>query len=319
MAVGSLRGAEMQKTIVTTTINPPTEALRRFSRLNDWDLVVIGDLKTPEEWHLDRAVYVSPREQELRFPALSASLGWNCIQRRNIGFAIALEMKSDLIATVDDDNVPYEFWDEASHHLLGTRVSVPNYFISNSGIFDPLSVTNYPQLWHRGFPIQLLRQRESKNLGPRAETFHVQAGFWNGDPDIDAICRMEHAPDCTFEDKFFPFASSSWAPFNSQNTVLTNEALRHYFMFPGVGRMDDIWASYYLQSLGYRVVFTKASVEQKRNLHDLTKDFIGEISGYTHNLRLIEDLHSDPENIQNYLPGESWTAFRLYRDLVDKF
>lgn len=36
----------MKKVIVTTTINPPTKAIRLFEAMTDWELVVVGDLKT---------------------------------------------------------------------------------------------------------------------------------------------------------------------------------------------------------------------------------------------------------------------------------
>ena len=35
--------------VLTTIFSPPSEAVRRFSYLNDWCLVVVGDMKTPEE------------------------------------------------------------------------------------------------------------------------------------------------------------------------------------------------------------------------------------------------------------------------------
>ena len=38
----------------------------------------------------------------------------------------------------------------------------------------------------------------------------VSADFWNGDPDIDAICRMEYRPDCKFDEKYFPFSSNTF-------------------------------------------------------------------------------------------------------------
>jgi hypothetical protein len=44
----------MRKIIVTTTINPPTEAILKFDAMEDWDLVVIGDLKTPKDYALKR-------------------------------------------------------------------------------------------------------------------------------------------------------------------------------------------------------------------------------------------------------------------------
>lgn len=141
----------------------------------------------------------------------------------------------------------------------------------------------------------------------------VQADFWNGDPDIDAICRMEHAPECKFDDTCFPIASNKPAPFNSQNTFLSREALQEYFLFPYIGRMDDIWGAYYLQARGFAVVFGKASVYQERNVHDLTVDMCKEYLGYEQNLHLVEALASDPEAILGFLPGRASWAFNLYK------
>jgi hypothetical protein len=141
----------------------------------------------------------------------------------------------------------------------------------------------------------------------------VQADFWNGDPDIDAVCRMEHAPECDFAPGVFPFASNRMGPFNSQNTFLRGDMLKDYFLFPHVGRMDDIWAAYYVQAKGYQVVYQRASVFQKRNPHDLVTDMRQEYLGYENNLQLVGSLAKEPESILNYLPGRSAWAFQLYR------
>jgi len=50
----------MSKVIVTTTINAPTEALRKFAAMPDWELVVVGDKKTPTDFHIDGASYGTP-------------------------------------------------------------------------------------------------------------------------------------------------------------------------------------------------------------------------------------------------------------------
>jgi len=141
----------------------------------------------------------------------------------------------------------------------------------------------------------------------------VDAGFWNGDPDIDAICRLEHAPECEFDPSFFPIASSVMAPFNSQNTMLAREVVPCYFLYPHIGRMDDIWAAYYVQAHGFQAVFSEPSVYQDRNEHDLIRDLKAEIIGYTNNLSLIRDLKRDPESIVAYLPGPAVRAWDLYR------
>ena len=41
---------------------------------------------------------------------LSDSIGWKSIRRRNMGFIKAYEMGADIMATVDDDNIPNDDW-----------------------------------------------------------------------------------------------------------------------------------------------------------------------------------------------------------------
>ena len=239
----------MKKVIVTTTINPPTIAIDKFQAMPDWELVVIGDLKTPADYRLQRGVYVPPAEQEKYDKALSDAIGWNCIQRRSFGLLWAKEMKADVVAVVDDDNIPLDGWGQSL--LIGHDVDV-NYYETDLPAFDPVGATNYKHLWHRGYPLQLVPQRDYSRVRRRKVRVDVQADFWNGDPDIDAICRMEHAPECDFEANAFPMASNKMGPFNSQNTFLSGPCLKDYFLFPHVGRMDDIWASYFLQAKGYQ-------------------------------------------------------------------
>jgi hypothetical protein len=300
----------MKQVIVTTTINPPTEAIRRFDAMEDWTLVVMGDRKTPTDYRLARGTYYSPEDQEKYDKALSDAIGWNCIQRRNFGLLVAHDMGADVVAVIDDDNIPIEGW--GKDLMVGREVEV-NYYHTDLPAFDPVGVTNHPQLWHRGYPLQLLSKRDYSRVERRKIHVDVQADFWNGDPDIDAICRMEHAPECKFDPAYFPIAANKTAPFNSQNTFLIGSMLRDYFLCPLIGRMDDIWAAYYVQAKGRRVVFGKASVYQQRNVHDLVVDMRLEYLGYENNLNLVRDLEADPEALTAYLPGRAIRAFELYR------
>ena len=300
----------MKKVIVTTTINPPTEAIERFDGMTDWSLVVIGDKKTPAGYQLTRGVYVSPEEQEAYDRELSDAIGWNCIQRRNFGLLWAHDMKADLVAVIDDDNIPYEGW--GTNLLLG-RETVAKHYTTDLPAFDPVGATNHPNLWHRGYPLQLLPKRDYSRVEERAILADFQADFWNGDPDIDAICRMEHAPECLFQDSYFPMSGSAISPFNSQNTFLSGRWLKDYFLFPKVGRMDDIWASFYVQAMGARVIYGKPSVYQQRNIHDLVRDMRQEYLGYEHNLAIVQSIVKDPKSLFKFLPPESAKAFELYQ------
>ena len=112
------------------------------------------------------------------------------------------------------------------------------------------------------------------------------------------------------------YTSAKLAPFNSQNTIFSADVISKYFLFPFVGRMDDIWASYYVQSLGYKVIFDKATVYQDRNEHSHYKDFQGEMIGYNNNLNLILSLNKDPNSIKEFLPKRSYLAFKEYLKIM---
>jgi hypothetical protein len=296
--------------IVTTTINPPTEAIVKFDAMPGWHLIVVGDRRTPIDYSLDQGTYLSPKDQEAFDGPLSDAIGWNCIQRRNIGIAVAYEQGADVVALVDDDNIPDVNW--GKHLSIGQSIEV-NYFETKAPAFDPIGATNYPALWHRGYPLPLLSERDYSHCVKRTIVPDVEANFWNGDPDIDALCRMEHKPQCAFDPKHFPIASNAMAPFNSQNTILLRKVLPDYFLFPYIGRMDDIWAAYYLQAKGHVVVFGGPSVYQARNDHDLVVDMRQELLGYECNLSLVKDLARDPIMITKYLPGASAWAWELYQ------
>ena len=306
----------MKNYIVCTSINQPTIAIKKFDSLPGWKLIVVGDLKTPPNYTLENGIYLSPQVQESLYPDLSDLLGWNTIQRRNIGYLYAYANGARIVATVDDDNVPLENWGK------DIRIGKENFateYLSENGVFDPLSPTNYKHLWHRGFPIQLLSERNYSSLEHARITPDIQANFWNGDPDIDAICRMQFQPSCNFTVEPFPFFSKSPAPFNSQNTLLTRQALKEFFLFPFVGRMDDIWASFYVQALNFNVLYDVPTVFQDRNVHDLTEDMKKEYLGYEYNHLILKDLKNDPGSIQKYLPNRSVDAWNLYREIINSY
>jgi hypothetical protein len=295
-------------TIVTTTINPPTEATKKFSEMPGWNLIVVGDLKTPhEEYKKLNCIYLDPETQEDKYPTLSKLIGWNSIQRRNLGFIEAFNRGAEIIASVDDDNIPLPNW--GKNVFVGKTIECDLY-ISENGVFDPLSVTNSSHLWHRGYPIEFLNSRHKiKNLGKSVRKVLVQADLWNGDPDIDAIARINFRPEVEFSEILRPFCSSNISPFNSQNTFLAREVFPVYSVLPFIGRMDDIWASYILQyHFPDCVAYNQASVYQARNPQDLVTNLENEIFGYRNTLNLLNNL----SNYNQILPENTVTFIDEY-------
>jgi len=303
----------MAKTIVTTTIFPPSKAVREFLKFKDWTLIVVGDKKTPHEEYrrIPEIVYLDPDYQETTYPELSELLGWNCIQRRNIGYVEAYKRGADVIATVDDDNIPYEGW--GTELFLNKPTIVDTYTPLKTTIaWDPFAATSYKHLWHRGFPLDLISTKNEVSVSKTTVVPTIQADFWNGDPDVDAIERLVYSPSCDFDPSSFPFCGTVFSPFNSQNTFFTRDAMKDFFLFPHVGRMDDIWGSFYAQAKGHRVLYNKATVYQDRNAHDYLVDFEKEVLGYTRNSSLIKDLYESPDRIQKYIPERSYDALKEY-------
>jgi hypothetical protein len=298
--------------IATTTINKPTKALKIFANNKNCKLIVALDKKS-KPFKLKNSIVLTTEYQEKKWKKLSNLIGWNCIQRRNFAILEAYERGAEVIALIDDDNIPYKNWfDEI---LVNKRIKC-NEIKTNKKFFDPIGYTNYPNLWHRGYPLELVNGRKYKKYKKNFIIPDIQANFWDGDPDVDAVCRMIFRPECKFDKKYFPFYSKKISPFNSQNTLITRKAVKDYFLFPHIGRMDDIWASFYIQSLGYNVVYSKSTVYQKRNVHNLINDFKQENIGYENSFNLLNNLKKKSHSIKDFLPKKSFQAFVEWKKII---
>lgn len=304
----------MNKFIVTTTIYKPTEATLKYAEMNDWTFIVVGDLKTPhDEYRNLNLMYLSPPMQESTYPKLSDAIGWNCIMRRNIGFVHAYKLGADIIASIDDDNIPYSNWGKDIR--VGTEQEVDIWDCNSTVAFDPMKLSDYPELWHRGYPInQLPFAGKLYYSGKQTKKILFQADLWDGDPDVDAICRFMYWPTDLKLGVKAPFTSDLFMPFNSQNTFIAREALPYYMVLPYVGRMDDIWGGYIAQHLlDTRPLFMPATVYQRRNEQSIQKNLEDEVHGYMY----TEEFLSNIDTYVKYLPAKTNTAFLEYRKLYE--
>ena len=300
----------MKKFIVTTTINSPTIAVKKFIEFLDWTLIVVGDKKTPHfEYEKLKCIYLHPNYLEKTYPDLVKLVGWNSCDIRNYGYIEAYKMGADVIASVDDDNIPYDNW--GTDLYVNKKIVCDLYEPEENNIFDPLSVTKFDQIWHRGFPIECLTSRHKIHYKGKTErTVLIQADLWDGNPDVDAIARITFNPSVKYSEITQPYCSNSISPFNTQNTFISRQAFPYFCAIPGVGRMNDIWGSYIFQHYcPNSVIYNRPSVFQDRNPHDLTKDLSEEFLGYKFTYKLIKDL----VNYSNYIPERSYNFYTLYQ------
>lgn len=289
----------MKVSLVSTTINVPyllkdyVQDIKRYNPTLDFDIIIAGDKKTPSEAELfcqqlskEESVdihYYAPAAQEKyleKYPELNNFLPWNSIGRRNMAVLMAYEKGAEMIITIDDDNFLAQENYLNGHNQLG-KVSEFPAVSSNSGWFNICSYLidiQQRKFYPRGYPVTHRVEDSEYQITQKKGKIVVNAGFWLGDPDIDAVTRLAapiNVTQYTREDNF-ALDIGTWAPFNSQNTALHRDCIPAYFLCTDIGRFDDIWGSYIVQRianhLGDFISFGFPLVKQERNPHDLWID-----------------------------------------------
>lgn len=294
------------RALITTTINVPYN-LRdwRASGMSDDDVIIVaGDQKTPHD-EVEKFLETLPGVNHYLSPTLqvgwatSEVVGWNSIQRRNIALLEALRLKPEWIMTVDDDNYPTSLyqWDVV-HESFGIRdISVVD---SESGWYD-VGECLAPPTSHRGYPISQRGETPVVRVERHGVNVGVVASLWQGDPDVDAVTRLALGKVMSYglREACRPGIAldlGTWSPFNSQAVAYRTALAPLMMVWPGVGRYDDIWASFLarrvMDAYMYTVWYGEPLVRQDRNEHNLLKDLEVELFGMRHNDELIEALRS---------------------------
>jgi hypothetical protein len=148
-------------------------------------------------------------------------------------------------------------------------------------------------MWHRGYPIQLVPTRlNNRFIGKIKIIPLVQADLWDGEPDVDAICRLTNNHPSEKITGSFPYTCKGMTVFNSQNTFIHRTAIPDYCVVSQADRMDDIWGGIFLQKKLNNspfVIFNSPSVYQKRNYHNIVNDLERELMGHYRTMELLKD------------------------------
>jgi hypothetical protein len=298
--------------VTLTTINIPyvlNDLLKIIKKKNYNDLaidiIIAGDKKTPKTIYKfinsinkltkSNLIYLDINEQKKLFQKYSKlwkHIPFNSFARRNFADLYAYQNKYEIITRIDDDNYPIDekFFDY--HSKVGTEISANIISSSNKwfNICELLEDKNKLKFYPRGFPYKFRWAKSSIKKSLKKKKIDLLAGLWFGDPDIDAITRINRPINVTRFNKklgkIFFLNKKTNCPINTQNTSYSRELVPLFFVSPFAGRYDDIYSNYFLRRImdhlnknvayGYPIVF------QKRNEHnlwnDLEKELIGNIT-----------------------------------------
>ncbi|CAF1675077.1 unnamed protein product [Rotaria magnacalcarata] len=325
-----------EKWIVITSIFYPTLAIHKFLNLTThWNLIVIGDRKTPHDWlsrlYADRSriLFLPIDEQSSLGYSILNYLPQGSYARKNIGYLVAIACGARIIFESDDDNL-LETNDIGILPKISDSQTVPwiafrrqrSPFINIYGSFG------HPHIWPRGFPIDELRNVTEdgwhsvrRNQGNMIHAY-IQQYLADLDPDVDALYRLAHPLSIgriKFDQDQPPIALQpfTFSPYNTQNTVTHYEAFWGlYLPVTTTFRVCDIWRGFWAQRLlwdiGGRLVFGTATVKQVRNSHSYIKDMDEEHQLYHQSGSFVRFLASWSSS----LPSIAKRIAQLARDIA---
>ena len=297
---------EPKKFIIITSIFPPTDSVRKFAEVDDWQLVVVGDKKTPINWQYNGVIYLGPEDQENLDFEITKLLPWNHYCRKMVGYLYAIKQGAEIIFDTDDDNEPKPSWPSMPEsNNLET--------LSGESFVNVYEHFTREFVWPRGYPLQRVLSK-SGVVSSKTET---NVGVWqflaDEDPDVDAIYRLTNNKPIYFDDNEpVVLAEKTVCPFNSQNTAFKKGLFPLLYLPAFVTfRFTDILRGLVAQPVlwknGYQLGFGPATVIQKRNPHDYMRDFESEIPVYLNAERVIdvslEAITKAPDNLPDQLAG----------------
>jgi hypothetical protein len=269
-----------KKFIIITSIFQPTVAVKKIATMSDYQLIVVGDNKSPSDWQCENVIYLSVADQQkLDYPILK-DLPYNHYCRKMIGYLFAIEHGAEIIIDTDDDNIPYDNW--GFPEFEGEFECIER----DKGFMNIYSEFTAQKIWPRGLPLSLINSPNIYTKLCKKANIGIWQGLADGDPDVDAIYRLTDNTPCHFN-KRAPIIidKGTISPFNSQNTAFAKELfpllyLPSFVSFRFTDILRGIVAQPVMWQADYLLGFTEATVVQERNVHNYMKDFELEIPMY---------------------------------------
>lgn len=301
------------KCIVITSINKPSEQLLHYTTIDTWTVIVVGDSKTDDSLYRSlNCVYLGLDEQKAMFPTLYDKIPLQSYTRKMFGYLYAIKNGFKILYDTDDDNI---FLGDLNQFDLDRPIKSS----SQTGFVNIYKLFTESHIWPRGIPpghSSIIQTPELSNKGIDTP-YSVIQGLVNNDPDVDAHYRIHiNNSEFSFEkDDGYDIVlnKGSVCPFNTQNTFWIDPSMFYALYLPTTVtfRYTDILrgfvALFQLWKNNKTIKFTFPTAYQKRNEHDLQKDYESEVSMYETAQQVVDLLTANPDS----------TLIEIYSILAD--
>ena len=310
---------QKKKCVIITTINPITETIKKHMNNTEYDVIIVGDKKTPDCYKNENCIYLDIEAQEKFFPKLSKLIPYNHYGRKNLGYLFAIQRGYDVIYETDDDNIPFDNFDNVLNFddTVNTIQENDSEWINIFKYF-----TNNNWIWPRGYPLSLIKKHPIPNytFENSKKDVSIINGLVENDPDVDAIFRLICNQEVTWEkNKKIIISNKNLCVFNTQNTFWIDSTMFIGLLLPCsvtfryCDILKGIIANMLLRFNDKNMAYTSPNVTQLRNEHDLMSDFKSEYSMYIANEKIIPIIQNGVENLKN----NKEILYNIYKNLFD--
>lgn len=266
-----------EKWIVVSVDRYPTDSLKKLVKIKGWQVLAIGNSRTPKNWNLKGAIFLSlDMQANLGFHVLDF-LPYDSYVRKSCGYLFAIQHGAKKIFDADDrgDVIGDDLGKHFDVELVGEGArqgTILQYSHENPNrtIVNPYVHFGQRSVWPRGLPLENVGEISHEEF--YTEVFggkqFIQQGISNGLPDVDSVFYFTRKPsleafDIRFDDRAPKVAlpQGMMVPVNSFNTIYQSSAFWALMLPVSVSTMaSDVLRGFWGQRLlweigGYVVVY----------------------------------------------------------------
>ncbi|PON57534.1 hypothetical protein TorRG33x02_293720 [Trema orientale] len=256
--------------IVVSVSDHPSDSLRKLVKVKKWQVLAIGNSRTPSDWELKGAIFLSLEEQaNLGFRVLD-HLPYDSYVRKTVGYLFAIQHGAKMIFDADD-RAEIVGGDLGKHFdlklsnvdVMQERILQYSRKNPNRTVVNPYVHFGQRSVWPRGLPLENVGEvgHEEYYNQVFGGMQYIQQGLSNGLPDVDSVFYFtrklgSEAFDIRFDElaRKVALPQGIMVPVNSFNTLFHSNAFWALMLPVSVSSMaSDVLRGYWAQRLLWEI------------------------------------------------------------------